>query len=318
MDRILAIDCGKDDTKISAYNSDGSVELNKIKTRVGLADELSKLSSETSSDIHIFKYDNKEYYIGSPSGTTTDSNSKQDNIHKIMTLFAIAISVNNNDNVKVAIGCPLVTFIDADARQEYLDYILPKGKVTVEVNGSTKSFYISKRECLPESFGALFMYPDEFKNCAAGVIDIGALNINCCYFNNSKLVTDNCFTDKYGKLQIARKLKSKLNQKYDAQFKTFEVEHFLEDRQVPNSPESKDIIQGIINTDLDDIRQACKDNGWNIDYCKLMFIGGTSKLLKNEIMERYPNALIPDASEYTNVCGFLKYLLMKDGLTCNI
>lgn len=312
MEKIIVVDCGKDETKVVVRNTDGSNRKSKMLTRVSPYSELTQINKAAGADLHVVEYQGKKYSVGDPSGKTSDSNSKMDETHKIMTLTAIAMAVGNGDSVKVAIGCPLSVYVDKDAREEYLNYILPTGKVEISVDGQNKSFYIAFKVCFAESLGALFMYQDRFEGSITGIVDIGGLNINCAYFNNKKLIVDSCFTDKYGKLHMARRLRSTLNQKFDAQFAEWEIERIMENGYVENEEEtSAAIIQKEFSKNLDEIEEACKNNGWNMRYCKLIFIGGTSQLLKQQIMDRYKNAFIPDDSGFVNAEGFMRGLCIQ-------
>lgn len=49
----------------------------------------------------------------------------------------------------------------------------------------------------------------------------------------------------------------------------------------------------------------------DVKYCKLIFIGGTSQMLKEQIQDRYPNAFIPEDSGFTNAEGFMKGLCIQ-------
>lgn len=111
---------------------------------------------------------------------------------------------------------------------------------------------------------------------------------------------------------MTRKLRSVLNQKLDAQFAEFEVERIMANGFVENEEEkSGEIIKKEFDQNLNEIEAACKNNGWNVKYCKLIFIGGTSQMLKEQIQDRYPNAFIPEDSGFTNAEGFMKGLCIQ-------
>ena len=316
MDRVIVVDCGKSETKVITRNQDGSLNQSKFATKIVKSNELTTLNKSLTGDLHIVEYEGKAYSIGDPDGATSDSNSKKDMVHKIVTLSAIAMNVDNNDSVKVAIGCPLAVYTDKEAREEYLDYILPKGQIEITVDGKVKKFYIAYRQCFAESLGAMYLYPEKFRSSVVGVVDIGGLNINCCYFNNMKLVTDSCFTDKFGMNHVLGRIRSKLNQKLDVQLKMFEVEHFIQGDFSYVAEDMADKIRQIIAEEFDrnlvEIEKACKDNSWNIGLCSLIFIGGTSLVLKEQIMDRYQGRVfIPEDSEYVNALGFMRGLCMQ-------
>ena len=316
MERIIVVDCGKLETKVVVRNQDGSLKKAKFPTKIAEANELTAVNKSMAGDLHIVEYGGVTYSVGDPDGTTSDSNSKKDMVHKIVTLAAIAMNVGSGDTVKVAIGCPLSVFMDQELREEYLDYILPKGQVEIAVDGAVKRFYITYRMCLAESLGAMYLFPERFKDSVVGVVDIGGLNINCSYFNNMKLVADSCFTDKYGMRHILGKVRSRLNQTLDVQLKMFEVEHFVNGDFSYVSEETEGKIRGVIEVEfeknLQDIEKACKDNSGNVGLCRLIFIGGTAQVLKEKITKRYGERVtIPEESEYVNAEGFMRGLCMK-------
>ena len=316
MERVLVVDCGKLETKVIVRNPDGSVVKRKFPTKIAEANELTAVNKGMAKDLHIVEYEGRTYSVGDPEGTTSDSNSKKDMVHKIVTLAAIAMNVNMSDSVKVAIGCPLSVFMDPELREEYMDYILPKGQVEITVDGNEKRFYISYRMCLAESLGAMYMFPERFRSSVVGVVDVGGLNINCSYFNSMKLVADSCFTDKYGMRHILGKVRSRLNQALDVQLKMFEVEHFVNgDYSYVSEADAariREIVDAEFEKNLLDIEKACKENSWNMSLCRLIFIGGTSQVLKERIVERYGDRVfIPDGSEYVNAEGFMRGLCMK-------
>lgn len=181
-------------------------------------------------------------------------------VHKIMTLTAIGLNVNNGDVVKVIIGCLLDVFIDEEQRKEYLNYILPDGRVEIEIDGKEVYFYITQKMCASESLGALFLHPEDFANEIAGIIDIGGLNINCSYFTNGKIIPQNCFTSKYGKLEVIKKLKYALNREFDAVFDDFDVEVYLKKGYVTNHEEkTRELVGKIMQDNVKSIINSCKE-----------------------------------------------------------
>ena len=52
--------------------------------------------------------------------------------------------------------------------------------------------------------------------------------------------------------------------------------------------------------------QKCEANGWNLRTTRLIFSGGTSELLKEEIKSVLPGATILAEPAKANVRGFLK------------
>lgn len=307
MERFISVDCGKDDTKICVRNTDGSFIKKSFPTRMN---ELTGFESLGTSRGYQVEYEGKGYVVGDgASGITSNSNSKKEMIHKIATLTAIATSVDNGDSVKVVIGCPLSFYPDKNEREEYANFILPKGRVDINVNGVDKNFYISARLVLAESYGIVFYEPEKFANKYVGVIDIGGLNLNAAAYKNNQLISDSCFTEKLGKNTIMKALQTKLNEKLDADFSFDEMEIFIQQGYVTNAEaETAAFMKNYFKEHLAKVWQKCTNNRWNLKYMDLVFIGGTSMLLKPYILEEFPNAYIPEDANFVNAEGFLMAL----------
>ena len=96
---IIALDCGKANTKVAISNKDNSeVILKSYETKVKEVN----FDKETDAKIDTIIIDKRKFEIGTPDViSNVDSNSKLDDIHKTMALFAIAQNVNDKDNVLV-------------------------------------------------------------------------------------------------------------------------------------------------------------------------------------------------------------------------
>ena len=156
MEKIMAIDCGKAVPKVAIRTQEGTVEKKEYETKLIEGSDFADQVRTFDKTIHFVKYDGKAYTVGNPQDPINSSNSKMNMVHKIMTLTAIGLNVNNGDIVKVIIGCLLDVFIDEEQRKEYLNYILPDGRVEIEIDGKEVYFYITQKMCASESLGALF------------------------------------------------------------------------------------------------------------------------------------------------------------------
>ncbi len=319
--RYIAVDSGKADTKVcTKLNSDGSVAKRTFPTRVEEKSDRSCLNSLTgvSSTGFITEYDGKIYGVGdivsSDDSFTSNQNSKNDLTHKIATLTGIAGSVNNDDTVNVAIGCPIEIYTSKINRDKYLENILPSGRIDISINNNSKHFTINKKLVLPESLGIVFANPKLFDGKYVGVIDIGGLNVNAAAVNKGKIASEACFTEKLGRRTIEKEVKEYAEQKYETTFSTAEICSFVDQGYVLDNvdpkaeEESKKYIAEILQGHIDKINKACQKHGWNLRNMNLVFIGGTSIILKDTIMATFPKAVIIENANYANAQGFLEKL----------
>ena len=308
--QYVAVDCGKADTKVCLKKDDGSVLKKIIPTTLYEASGMEDLQRETEKNILEVCYQGKSYVIGAPASGMVRDNSKKNIVHKVVTLSVIADMVPDNSYVRAAIGCPLECYASKKERQEYLDYVLPSGKVEIEVNGRKRRYFVDRRAVFAEAYGPLLLYPEKFRNRTVGVIDIGGFNVNGCYFLNGRLIPEANITNQLGKFKLVSSLIRPLNRlSPTADFHMYEVEEALRTGYVINAEEeSAKIIAEEKKGYFEQIIEACRKSGWNLDFCDLIFCGGTSGLLRELIMERFPKAFIPEESNFTNAMGYLKMM----------
>ena len=319
--KYVAADCGKANTKVFMYDVKTSNTANIIiATNVAPVNSLVKASMGESQYIVSIDIDDEnisgEWMIGAVGGESSYSNSKKDRIHKIMALVGIALVTQNGDTVVPAIGCPITIFECEQQKAELYDYLLPDGRVDIRVNGVDHFYYIEKEKGMvfPESFGALFMFPDRFTD-QTGVVDIGGLNMNASFFNGMKLDPDLCTTEKLGCSAIVSALRKKLNAMCDASYDDRRIESFLRNCNVPHFAEGAKVIEDVLTTHFNRIDRVLKD--WDTSKINMIFIGGTSKLLEKHILAKYGDrAFIPDEADFINCKGFLKAMVSMSGYSC--
>ena len=317
MERYLAIDCGKAETKIAIRNNnDSSVLTKSFPTHVIKKQYTDIDTAFNMGNSFQVEFSDSSYIVGQMAtgeeSTTSISSSKRDLKHKIATLTAIASNVNNGDSVKVAICCPIEEYQNKPRRQEYLDFIIPKGRIDIKINNVDKNFTITDAIVFPESLGAMNFLPTNLAQSLVGVIDIDGLNVNACLINKGLIETTRCFTGKLGRKFINASVKENLEAKYPAEFSDFEIDSFIENGYVPNhKEESSKIIETVLDNHMHKVVDLCKTKNWNIDFMTLMFIGGTSLLLADRIRNKFPEAVLVENANYVNAIGALKALCSK-------
>ncbi len=326
MSHFIAVDPGKYNTKIACFDTTLAVSKTfKIRT---------KMSDGTFSDdmygknTMIVQVDGGPVYkIGAEAKTeATMETTKQSEIHKVMTLAAIALCLQgNSDDVTVAIGMPLQIASYPDERIAYKDFILGADgqKHTVKVKTDcnqppiTVTFSIKKRLVYPEGIGVIYSYPKQLQDTTA-VIDIGNLNTNNVYIDHFDVMQEHCFTDEAGgKIVIAglaSTLEAELGRRVNEDLcastllKPYENRHLTSKNGNKEIEEkSRNIIDKYLLEHVRKIRQKCDTRHWPLDFMNIVCIGGTSKLLSRELRLVFgEDVFIPASPEYVNVQGFLK------------
>lgn len=324
MAKFISVDCGKYDTKITAYHMESDeYSIQKFRTRMepGTMDD-----DMLEKNTFLAEVEGKVYKLGfGAKYEAAMETSKKSEIHKVCTLAAIArcISKDKPEDVTVVIGIPYQLCIIPQERLAYKDYIIPAGKHTVRLKMSNDTpaysvtFTIVDRYVFPESLGVIYMYPQKAGELV-GISDIGNLNKNNTYCNKFVPIQESSFTDKSGGefliTGLAEQLSSELGMHIDRNVAS-NVLLLPKDKRflMPNNGDKKvaDKSREVIDKYLLDYvvaaRRLLDTKQWSLDFMQMFFIGGTTRLIRNEIKEIFgDNIIIPERPEFVNAEGFLK------------
>lgn len=332
--KYVAVDSGKYATKVSAYDPE-TKKLSKFKFRTKYG-EGNLLDDTLEKGTFVAGIEGKAYRIGNGGMIEAELNtSKKSEIHKLCTLAAIARCVTEeHEEICVCIGIPVNEYQVFDIREEYKKYILPDGEIsiTLKMKGDdpveTKTFMITSKYVFPESAGALYMNVEKSANKVAAIIDIGNLNINCTCWDDFRLDEKYTITDELGGNIMISGLAQDLSTEFsrcDENLVARVLKKPLSERHLqpirPNKEleeKSKELISDYLLRHTRAIKKKCDTKKWPLEFMELIFIGGTSQLLQNEIKEVFgEEVVIPENPEYVNVVGFLRRLCSKYGIDIN-
>ncbi len=101
----------------------------------------------------------------------------------------------------------------------------------------------------------------------------------------------------------------KFDETFDGVFTRRDTEVFLDIGKVQGyEEESSKIIDKTLNDQLTTIRNACIINNWNLNTCNLIFIGGTTNLLKDRIKDVFGDKVyIAKDAGFANADGYLTF-----------
>lgn len=335
MKGYIAVDCGKYNTKVDAYNPEKKKEQRfRYRTKVSEGTFEDDMFDRGTFIVQID--DGPIYKVGNDAKNEPSmETSKMSEIHQVCTMTAIAIAAGKmkTDEVIVAIGMPLQIAGIPEERIEYKNYILGEQDGMHKVKIKTEctkppvevAFKISGRYVYPEGIGVLYEYPAKVDGPTA-IIDIGNLNTNNTYTDGFHVIAESCFTDELGgKVLIsglAQQLTSELRMRCDDNLAASTLLRPYDDRCLRsrnNDPlveeKSREIIDNYLMDHVIAIKTKCDTRHWPLDFMNVICVGGTARLLAREIYEVFgENAFIPDNPEYVNVCGFLKRICADAGI----
>lgn len=335
MSKYIAVDCGKYNTKTTVYD-DKTKSIIKFKSRTKISDGTFIDDMFDKGTFIVQIDDGPVYKVGNSATKEAElETTKKSNIHKVCTLAAVAMAVENTQTepINICIGIPLQLANIPEERISYKDFILGKEgtvhtvKIKTNCNGPIKEiqFKFNKRLVYPEGIGVLYQFPSRLMG-ATGIIDIGNLNTNNTYTDNFNVFDESSFTDELGgKILIsglANTLTSELNARCDDNLvastllKPYEKRFLVsKNRNKEIEEKSKKIIDQYLLDYVNQIKRKCDTRHWPLEFMDIVCIGGTTKLVKKEILDVFgQNTFIPEEPEFVNVFGFLKKMCADSGI----
>ena len=255
--------------------------------------------------------------------------------HRDCTLTAIALFCPKEgvEDVHVAVGIPVKDWELVDKRNAYKDFMLPDGEARVRLKTKSdgpaedRRFVIRTKKAFPESQGALYAGdPREYADDMVAVVDIGGLNVNATIWSQLELDRESAITDELGGGRLvtglAQALTSELGARADERVTMRALLREGDERALkPRVPDpelerrSREVIDAFLLDHARRIRQDCNARRWPLEYMQMLFIGGTSRLLRKEIAEVFgEGARVADDPEFANALGFLRILGAQCGL----
>lgn len=318
----IAVDSGKHTTK-SVYSVNGNVYKMLFRTKV---QEVTDLGVDITPNSHLLKFEGKTYLIGD---MVAESKTNYDiTKHSIEHLLCIYLSITKSIekielrsgeliNIRLAVNVPINIYKNATLKENYKQFILNRQRViTLQVDRKEYMFRIETVILLPEGTGPIYSRISEFKSNRSLIIDIGGLNINYCNFNGLVPLLDTLVISNNGINMLRSKIAEKLTSRYGLAVTDEDVEQILQDGYLITNgrkqEDSKEIIESLITQHVSELFNYAKSRGLSFNNNKVVFCGGGSLLLKEEILKQYPAAVIEADSQFSNVMSFYKVLEVKN------
>lgn len=331
--KFVSVDPGKGDTKVSVYDAD--------KKRISTYIYNTKYSEgdfcddALESNTFIAEIDGKTFKVGNGALQSAALEvTKMADIHKFSTLVALAMvaETGKTEELDVVLGCPLSEYSVPKKRKEYMDYMLPDGVVSVKLKTKSdkepevRKFKIASKKVLPETSGIFFMELDSYDGESVGVIDIGNGTAIGAIYSDYEIDHAYDFTS----LQGGGILVSSLSELLTASYSRYNNKYTLKlltkpyaERKLPlgdpeKEQESQKLIHDHIINHLKEVKQSCNAKQWSLEFMPIIFGGGTSLMLKNEIVEVFGNHITFSKHDvHANSLGFLRRLVQqKLGIDC--
>lgn len=255
--------------------------------------------------------DGKYYYITSES-FNYDEDKTKDNRCVILTLFSIAEqilfdikkkNINYDDliqkeidkvhDVVIAVGLPpLLKATHEKETIECYEKFFANGDVSFVYKGYKFCLNMERIFVFPQGAPLVFLkYEDDIMNKKYGnyvIVDIGGVTMDIISFAEDGMTPspERCSTTKSGSLMMYNDIKRRILSDYSITLTNDKIEAVLGDKPNMIKTEVKEAIKNCCREWVrDKIINACVQNGIDFETSPIVFIGGTSILLRPYIEE---------------------------------
>ncbi len=282
--KIIGIDMGK--ANLKAF--DGEKTFTCPSTFIEGVDKL-----ESGYQV-IFK--GKKYLIGDTTLNYDLEISKEKMQHRMMMYLAIFEFVENGEHVGVVTSCPVDLFLNKRVKNSYRKFLHEENRVVLTVGKITKTFYIDALTVVTEGSGFLFQNPERCSDEMIGIIDIGGSTTNYILANDLNVVRNQSFCESDGMHHLRVKIRDVLK-KEGLIVGINEVKYLLK-----NMGEHKYVINKVISDYLEGIKRNITSRNWS-ENTDLIFVGGGSLELQQQIEEKFPNSTVSADALFDNCYG---------------
>ena len=228
-------------------------------------------------------------------------------------LFEISKATNFTvKNFVVGVGCSLDTYREKESLKAFRDNLLENRKNTVEyywINPLTKkkeykkvTLYIKDIIIQPETLSAVYNIKGFNPNMLNIVTDLGCLNSQIVKFQGAP-DCDNAVCTDLGFDYIVKKIVSKCRAK-KINVDSVTIENCINNIEECREDIKTEIEDYILNTFLKEtLQKEMIKTGVDVSLAQPVFVGGTSLIFKDYILQVFPNALFPQDMLHANSLG---------------
>jgi plasmid segregation protein ParM len=248
--------------------------------------------------------------------------SKQSDAHRICIYLAVAQLLQKSkrnivlSKISLAVNIPVSLYKNEKLKMEFGEFIRNNGEtINIIVNNKPFLFRIEHIHLLPEGVGPIYCNLNLFREKRVLIFDIGSLNVNIQEFNNLIPMYDRMLTADLGVNILRSKIADKLSTHYGITVTDADVEAIYLDKYLvingEKMEESKQIVEQLMGNHVKDILNYARSRKASFSNCEILFVGGGSLLLKDQISAEYSAAVIPLDPQLANVLSFLTILEAK-------
>lgn len=317
---ILSGDFGKYETEVLGRNIKGSAEEVKL---VRFRTKMYNIEDgfiEVEGNSHLVEMEGKQFIIGEQGQEKSNNTSKTSELHKLACYTAITQFIEpgtKGNEIYMVLACPLSVLTIKEAKEEYKKFLQGNGLIQINVDNKAYEFEIKEIMIKAEGSGILYLEPERFINKTVGLIDLGGLNMGWSLYNNKVCKKEDRFIEECGTDRLLDITREQLSIYKKGNLINKEIaEKALEEGGMKKSGKldegSKPYIEKAKKLYLNEVQKHIEGHKFSIDDLdEIIFVGGTSQHIKNEIDNSINHSYVPEKSQLSTVEGLYKVAYNK-------
>ena len=317
----LAVDSGRHSTK-GIFKINGILQRLMFRTK---GQKVENLSIEPAPNSFLIEMNGESFLVGDmvSEQRTSYEIDKTSIDHLLSTrlmtcLYLEKLGVRETGiPINLAVNLPLNMYKNSVLKNEHERFIVNDYRpISMNVNGKSYIFRYDKCIILPEGTGSIYSNINDYRDKRVSVFDIGSLNVNFATFQSLVPILDSLNVSTQGSNILRSKVSDALTTKYNVSISDSDCEQILKDGYLfingKKIDDSGEIIDSIVKSHIEEIINLAKSHGVAFNNTTLLFCGGGSILMKNEILSQLPSAIIDSAGSFANALSFLRVLEAKN------
>ncbi|MBW9234228.1 ParM/StbA family protein, partial [Leptospira santarosai] len=310
---FIAIDSGKYMTKglLRSKNVD-FITAFRTKMQEGEFTGLSEFEGTYAVEI-----DGKSFMIGN-NVSEEYSNfdlTKTIDLHRVAILTAVVTLIKKANldldtaEMYLVINIPISSF-NKESKEKYVSFITNSGRSNL-ISLDEKAYNINFKEVISvfEGVGTIYEEMEKMRDKHTVVVDIGGLNTTFCTFNGLAPVIDTMIANNSGINILKSRVGKYLSARFGISVSSDDLERIVQvgylSKKGRIEVKSKEGIQLMKKIHFESIISFAKSNNYTFNNVDMVFVGGGSQILQDEIKSLFPEATIPVNPAFSNVNSFL-------------
>ena len=237
---------------------------------------------------NVLRYQNT-YYTLSTERIPYRKDKTEDDRFFILTLFALAGEIEARgayssevQRIQLAVGLPPAHF--GAQVERFTQYFRQRGVIEFEMQGKPYSIYIEDAACFPQAYAAAAtMLHTLVEEPKAVILDIGGFTADYLLMKNGEIDLTSCDSLENGVILLYNKVRSKVNSELDLLLDEGDVDAILMGKKTQYPDAAIRLTEQMAQEFINDLFSTLRERMLDLQYCKVVFVGGGAILLKRQI-----------------------------------